>query len=57
MNEIQNKHEYILWVKELKGLISSSQIKASISVNKELLNLYWHIGRSISEKVDSTNIC
>lgn len=32
-------------------MISSAQIKASISVNRELLFLYWDIGKSISEKV------
>ena len=55
MNVIQNNKEYICWVKELKGLISSSQIKASISVNRELLSLYWRIGKSISEKVERMN--
>ncbi len=55
MKAIKNNKEYILWVKELKGLIASSQIKAAISVNRELLTLYWHIGKSISEKVEKMN--
>ncbi|MCT4613782.1 MAG: hypothetical protein N4A49_02780 [Marinifilaceae bacterium] len=38
--------EYISWVNELKSLIQTTQIKASISVNRELINLYWEIYRS-----------
>ena len=47
--------EYISWVNGLKTLIQKTQIKASISVNRELLGLYWAIGKSISEKVDKVN--
>ncbi|MCK5685471.1 DUF1016 family protein [bacterium] len=50
MDLIRQNNEYKLWVKELKGLIQRSQIKASISVNRELLQLYWNIGKSIFEK-------
>ncbi len=52
MNELEFNKEYIDWVSELKGLIRGSQIKASLSVNVELLSLYWKIGKSISEKVE-----
>ena len=55
MKAIKNNKEYILWVKELKRLIVGSQIKASISVNRELLALYWRIGKSISEKTGKMN--
>lgn len=47
--------EYIEWVKDLKSKILSTQIKAAILVNQELLNLYWELGRSISEKTNSAN--
>ncbi len=51
--KLTNNHtEYINWVNELKNLIQRTQIKAAISVNKELLGLYWTIGKSISEKVN-----
>ena len=53
--KIKKNNEYIHWVKELKGLISKSQIKASISINRQLLSLYWDIGKSISEKVNKMN--
>ena len=52
MNLIKHNKEYIEWVGKLKSLIQTAQIKASISVNKELLNLYWSIGKAISEKVE-----
>lgn len=44
--------EYVNWVKELKQRISSSQIKAGLAVNAELISLYWSIGKDI---VDNQN--
>jgi len=53
---LTKKHtEYINWVNELKTIIQRTQIKASISVNRELMGLYWTIGKSISEKVNTAN--
>ncbi|MBL4774913.1 MAG: DUF1016 family protein [Mariprofundus sp.] len=43
-------HDYKLFIHALKEQVQSSQIKASISVNRELLNLYWLIGSNIVEK-------
>ena len=43
--------EYRDWIIELKSKIQSAQLKAAISVNKELLSLYWEIGKSISTKI------
>ena len=54
--KLEKKHtDYINWVTELKTLIQRTQIKASIVVNRELLSLYWKIGKSISEKVNKAN--
>lgn len=50
-----NQPEYIIWVNELKDKIQSSQLKAALSVNTELLNLYWELGKSISEKIKKTD--
>ena len=55
MNLTKKHTEYISWVNELKTLIQKTQIKASIIVNRELLGLYWTIGKSISEKVNKAN--
>jgi predicted nuclease of restriction endonuclease-like (RecB) superfamily len=35
---------------ELKRRIRAVQLKAAISVNRELIALYWHIGKSITER-------
>jgi len=51
-NKPKINEEYINWVVELKQLINSSQIKASLSVNREMLVMYWEIGKSISQKVE-----
>lgn len=42
--------DYSLWVKELVKRYRSSQIKAAIKVNKELLRYYWELGKDIEEK-------
>lgn len=42
--------EYKTWIEEIKSKIQSSQIKASVKVNYEMLDLYWQIGKDISEK-------
>jgi len=46
---IQDK-AYKAWVNDLKSQIQSAQIKAAVSVNKELLKLYWLLGSQIVEK-------
>lgn len=35
---------------EIKARIRSAQVKAALSVNRELIELYWSIGRSIVER-------
>lgn len=42
--------EYIQWLQELKQKIYTTQLKASIGINEELILLYWEIGKSIFEK-------
>lgn len=42
--------EYKAWIQELKQRISSSQIKAGLAVNAEMITLYWSIGKDIFEK-------
>ena len=41
------KDEYKQWIIELKGKIRSAQTKAAISVNTELIQLYWELGKMI----------
>lgn len=42
--------EYLSLLVEIKNKVRSAQIKAAISVNRELLRLYWEIGKAIAEK-------
>ena len=42
--------DYTLWVKELVKRYRSSQIKAAVKVNSELLRYYWELGKDIEEK-------
>lgn len=44
------KNKYIELVNELKERISSAQIKATRSINRELIVLYWDIGKAIAER-------
>ncbi len=38
---------------DLKERIRSAQIRAALSVNRELIGLYWQIGRAISERQET----
>ena len=42
--------EYKQFIKDIKFKIQTSQIKASIKVNEELLKLYWDIAQMIVSK-------
>jgi len=51
--ELSNK-EYTSTLANLKKHIRSSQLKAAVAVNKELLKVYWIIGKTIVEKQESS---
>lgn len=42
--------EYIEMLAALKKQIQETQIKATLAANKELIKLYWHIGKTLTEK-------
>ena len=42
--------EYVVWRKEIIALIEQAKYKAALSVNSELLSLYWKIGTDIIKK-------
>lgn len=44
---IQPPEGYADWLVELKGRIHSAQQRATLAVNRELMLLYWQIGRDI----------
>ena len=35
---------------ELKQRIRAVQVRAAVSVNRELIALYWHVGKSVAER-------
>ncbi len=50
MNLEKRNREYLNWVQNLKNKIGRAQIKAAISVNSELIKLYWEIGKELFQK-------
>ncbi|MBS0615766.1 MAG: DUF1016 family protein [Verrucomicrobia bacterium] len=42
--------KYAAFITSLKAKIRAAQIKGAIAVNKELIKLYWEIGKEIHEK-------
>lgn len=53
--ELIKDKAYLLWIAELKKKVRSAQIKAAITVNKELILFYWDMGMMLSEKIKSSN--
>ena len=47
---ITSPQDYGNWLADLKQRIRSAQQRATLSVNRELVLLYWHIGRDILER-------
>lgn len=50
MSDLIKNRDYRNWIGSIKDRIQASQIKAALSVNRELLDLYWFIGEQIIEK-------
>ncbi len=46
---MKQDNEYKLWFSELKKRIQTHQLKAFVSVNKELIETYWNLGKDIVE--------
>jgi len=53
-NTITIKHtEYCDWLRNLKQQIKTGQIKAALSVNSQMIMLYWDLGKQITEKQEN----
>lgn len=51
MNQlIKMDEEYRKWIEDIGKRYKQRQIKASVSVNQEMIGFYWSIGRDIVEK-------
>ena len=46
--------EYKKWIEDIKQRVKQSQIKASVKVNYELLDLYWNFGKDIVNKQETS---
>jgi len=42
--------DYNVWLRDLKSKIHATQAKAALAVNAALIELYWDLGKMISEK-------
>ncbi len=54
MNTELNLSEYKNWISELKSKIRAARRKVAYSINSQLLEMYWEIGKDISEKQEES---
>jgi predicted nuclease of restriction endonuclease-like (RecB) superfamily len=50
MKQAFKMSDFSSWIRELKSKIHEAQRKVAYSINSQLLELYWEIGKSIAEK-------
>ncbi|MEM6298492.1 MAG: DUF1016 N-terminal domain-containing protein [Bacteroidota bacterium] len=48
MDKMRSNTEYLNWIQELKNKIRDAQNKVTFSINSQLLELYWEIGRELA---------
>ncbi len=41
---------YAAWIADVKARVRAAQMRASLAVNRELIALYWSIGRDLVER-------
>lgn len=51
--ELAVPQDYPALLTELKTRIAATQVRAAVSVNRELVLLYWHIGSLLNERVSA----
>jgi len=51
--DIIKNSDYRDWLRDLKLQIKTGQVKAALSVNSQMIVLYWDLGRQITEKQES----
>ncbi len=55
MNEIAHNREFYEWINQLKSKIRTVQTKVALTLNSQLIELYWEIGKDISNRQKQTN--
>jgi len=51
--KVKMTSEYRNWLRDLKQQIKTGQIKAALSVNSQMIMLYWDLGRQIVDKQET----
>ncbi len=54
MSLLKMDRDYFAFLSELENRIKSAQIKSAVSVNRELIELYWELAEKIVEKQKSS---
>jgi predicted nuclease of restriction endonuclease-like (RecB) superfamily len=55
MNDVIKSKEYSVWINELKSKIHAARTKVALTINSQLLELYWEIGKDITERQNQSN--
>ena len=50
MNNLNSNKEFYDWINELKRTIKSARQKIAATINSQVLELYWEIGKEIASK-------
>lgn len=50
-NDIISGEDYRRFIVELKSRVQAAQIKAAVTVNRELMLLYWDLGKMLTERL------
>ncbi|MAP09271.1 MAG: hypothetical protein CMM00_10880 [Rhodopirellula sp.] len=53
MSDMTSNDEYRDWIVSIKSRVQTSQVKAAVSVNVAMLELYWFIGDQIVERQEN----
>ncbi len=54
-NTFSISDEYKNWLNELKVFVKSSQIKAKLNVNSQMIIMYWKMGAEIDKKIKESD--
>ena len=49
-NEIVDPNDYAKFLEDVKQDVQEAQLRAAMTITKELIGLYWRIGKMLSEK-------
>lgn len=55
MNEMIESQEYKKWIGNIKSKIHAARTKVALTVTSQVLELYWDIGKDISERQNNSN--